>query len=130
MIVKTENLTRGIRTLALIFSVAGHFQPVAISDCEARVTGAGWSLQPQPGKLHGNDHPLPVARSCAGLRGLDRIQIRSEFVAGNTGCALDRQHPKRWNLVPLRYCLFGDAQGRGEFGKTADVLDGTFQSCV
>ena len=66
-----------------------------------------------------------VSRSCAGLLG--RIQIRAQFLSGDSGSSFDRKHAQGWNFVPLRNCLFRNAQGLGKTSQPPDSLNRTPQ---
>jgi hypothetical protein len=79
------------------------------------------------GAHHGQRH-LPGAFSCSRL-GVQRIQIRPQFVARNPRDTLDSQHTKRRDLIPLQDSLLGDVQRSGELGKAAGGFDGAVERC-
>lgn len=93
----------------------------------ACATGACWRRPRAPqerGKQEngGRGEPDRAAASCSDLF-FNGIQIRAQFMAGNTGGALDVEHSQRWNFIPLCDGLLGNAERGSQLGQAACRFD-------
>lgn len=98
--------------------------------CDGRMTPVSYdttSAKNTSGVSHGGTCQFPDERSCVCAFGLDRIQIRSQFVPGHAGNSLDLEHSQWRDRVPLRNGLLGDAERGRQFGEAACILNSAFK---
>lgn len=81
---------------------------------------------PSAGGNNKNERDHSPQRSSAGS--FQRVQIRSQFTAGDAGDALNRQHAKRRHLIPLRDGLWGNAERTRESRLASSVGNRSLQS--
>lgn len=80
---------------------------------------------------NGNGNCFAFPASGAGL--FDRlqwIQVRSQLTPRNSRNALDLQHTKWGNFIPLCDGLLSDVQRSGELGEAAGGFDGAIEGCL